>query len=120
MICYKTTSCCIFCPITFRLFTLCNWGEVGRLQEDNPSPYGFMIEEDTKQLQWWVVPKFFYTYKERRSIKSPQRMGLACPQTLKSKTYLMGKLVELNIGKKRLMLNILWIRQPCHVLRFNL
>jgi hypothetical protein len=86
---------------------VCDWGEVGRLREDNPSPYGFMIKEEIEQLQWWVVPKLFYTYGERGSIKSPQRMGLTCLQTLKSKTYLMGKLPKLNIGKKRLMLNIL-------------
>jgi len=30
---------------------LCDLGEVGRLREDNPSPYGFVIEEEIKNQQ---------------------------------------------------------------------
>jgi hypothetical protein len=26
---------------------VCDWGEVGRLGEDNPSPHGFAIEKKT-------------------------------------------------------------------------
>jgi hypothetical protein len=50
---------------------MCEWGEARRLQENNPSPYEFTIKEEIEQLQWWAVPKLFYTYEERGSIKSP-------------------------------------------------
>jgi hypothetical protein len=40
---------------------VCNWGEVGHLQEVMPSLYGFTKEQDatnTKKIRWWVTPLF--------------------------------------------------------------
>jgi hypothetical protein len=31
--------------------SVCDWGEVGRLGEDNPSPYGFVVKEEIKNQQ---------------------------------------------------------------------
>ncbi len=76
---------------------VCDWGEAGRVGEHNPSPYGYAIEEETaiqQQVWWWVVLKLFYTYENEGSIESLQRMGLACLQIPKSKTYSMGKLAK--------------------------
>ncbi len=42
---------------------VCDWGEVGCLQDVTPSLYGFTKEQDatnTKKMCWWIVPKLVF------------------------------------------------------------
>jgi len=44
---------------------MCDWGEVGRLQELMPSLYGFTKEQNainTKKVRWWVALEFIFVY----------------------------------------------------------
>jgi hypothetical protein len=44
---------------------MCDWGEVGRLQEVTPSLYGFTKEQNAtnaKKVRWWVALKLFFVY----------------------------------------------------------
>jgi hypothetical protein len=41
---------------------VCDWGEMRKLGEDNPSPYGYATKKDTTtqwHFRWWVALKFF-------------------------------------------------------------
>jgi hypothetical protein len=54
--------------------SVCNWGEIGCLQEVTPSLYGFAKEQDatnTQKMHWWVAPKLFFAYKKLGTINSP-------------------------------------------------
>jgi hypothetical protein len=53
---------------------VCNWGEIGHLQEVTPSLYGFAKEQDatnTKKMHWWVAPELFFVYNKLGTINSP-------------------------------------------------
>jgi hypothetical protein len=44
---------------------MCDWGEVGHLQELMPSLYGFAKEQNatnTKKVRWWVALEVFFVY----------------------------------------------------------
>ncbi len=44
---------------------MCDWGEVGHLQELMPSLYGFTKEQNAtnrKKVSWWVALEVFFVY----------------------------------------------------------
>jgi hypothetical protein len=62
--------------------SMCDWGEVGHLQEVMPSLYGSAKEQDatnTKKVHWWVAPKLFFVYSKLRIANSPRWMAKTTP-----------------------------------------
>jgi hypothetical protein len=53
---------------------VCDWGEIGCLQEVTPSLYGSTKEQDAtnaKKMHWWVALKLFFVYNKSRITNSP-------------------------------------------------
>ncbi len=76
--------------------------EPKQLQKLTPSLYKYAKEQDvtnTKKMHWWAAPKLFFVYSEWRTINSPRQMAKEHTITLKSKTYAMGKLVDVIWGE---------------------
>jgi hypothetical protein len=80
---------------------MCDWGEVGRLQEVTPSLYGFAKEQNAtnaKNIHWWVALELFIVYSELGIAISFQQIAKQHTITLTSKAYLMGKLANIIWG----------------------
>ncbi len=80
--------------------SMCDWGEVGRLQEVTPSLYGFAKEQDanTKKMHWWVSSKLFFVYNESRTTNSLRQLAKQHTTNLKSEAYSMCKLTNVMWG----------------------
>jgi hypothetical protein len=53
---------------------MCDWGEMGCLQEATPLLYGFPKEQDAinmRKMHWWVALQLFFVHDKLGTINSP-------------------------------------------------
>jgi hypothetical protein len=101
---------------------VCDWGRLKRLKKDNPSSYGFVTINKLKTNNNFNVRGCLSSFIPMEK-KGPSNLFEEWDWhtfELQSWKHIWWVSFHNSYVKKRLTLNILWIHQQCHVLKFSL